>query len=378
MSCTTGCTAGRCPRTAPVACLLLLLLSVPPVQLAAGGNARTRRRPDVPHLLRPSPAAPFVFYHIDKAAGSSLRAIIDAAAAKARLGRVIPCHGGVTCLCAANFRVAPLLCPPAGEFAAAAVVAGHFSRQGLAGLVGEGAAPRTCLILVREPLARHASYYKYYGLRRHFANRSFASLGAADAQSAVALSGGTAFMTKFLACRDEVCSGTRNATADALSALASCHVGTTERFDAAMAFLALAQPWLGAREALAATHENRAGKASDGSLARMAEAPSLRARMPEDAALYQAAQRREDAQLAAAAACDDRPAAPNPLRSPRVKLERRVASLADDAATRPPHERARLACCIAAALETQTPAPLRDARCAAFDDAPSVPASRAR
>jgi hypothetical protein len=127
---------------------------------------------------------------------------------------VIPCHGGVTCLCAANFRVAPLLCPTRAEFAAAAVVAGHFSPGGLTAVRGnvDGA---TCFVMVREPLARHASYYKYYGLARHFRNRTFPRLDAVEAQAAVALSGGPAFMTKFLACADEVCTGARNATADA-------------------------------------------------------------------------------------------------------------------------------------------------------------------
>ena len=66
--------------------------------------------------MAPSEDFPFVFYHIDKTAGSSLRAIIDEAARRNRLRSVIPCHNHVTCMCASNFAVKPAMCPPNEAF----------------------------------------------------------------------------------------------------------------------------------------------------------------------------------------------------------------------------------------------------------------------
>ncbi|KAH8051798.1 hypothetical protein JL722_10638 [Aureococcus anophagefferens] len=150
---------------------------------------------DASHLLAPSVRRPFVFYHIDKTAGSSC-APSSATPRRARLPAVIPCYGGVTCLCGSNYRVEPFLCPAADAFEAAAVLASHFS-----------------------------------------------PLGLSKRRRAIARSGGPAFMAEFLACDGERCPA--NVTRAATLALRRCYVGTAERFNSSMAFLSLAAPWLG-------------------------------------------------------------------------------------------------------------------------------------
>ena len=44
-----------------------------------------------------SPRKPFIFFHVPKAGGSSLRATIYKATLRAKLAAFIPCHGGVPC-----------------------------------------------------------------------------------------------------------------------------------------------------------------------------------------------------------------------------------------------------------------------------------------
>ncbi|KAK7241654.1 hypothetical protein SO694_00178043 [Aureococcus anophagefferens] len=256
---------------------------------------------DASHLLAPSVRRPFVFYHIDKTAGSSLRAIISDAAARARLPAVIPCYGGVTCLCGSNYRVEPFLCPAADAFEAAAVVAGHFSPLGLSKRRVSNMDERTCLVFLREPVARHASFYRFYGHQKYFGNRSFGALSADEQRAAIARSGGPAFMAEFLACDGERCPA--NVTRAATLALRRCYVGTAERFNSSMAFLSLAAPWLGTYAALSRTHANRA--AGGGAGPEPARAAALAAAMPEDSALYGAAAAMLEAQLEAASRCGE-------------------------------------------------------------------------
>ncbi|KAH8045275.1 hypothetical protein JL720_16762 [Aureococcus anophagefferens] len=246
---------------------------------------------DASHLLAPSVRRPFVFYHIDKTAGSSLRAIISDAAARARLPAVIPCYGG-----------------------AAAVVAGHFSPLGLSKRRVSGVDERTCLVFLREPVARHASFYRFYGHQKYFGNRSFGALSADEQRAAIARSGGPAFMAEFLACDGERCPA--NVTRAATLALRRCYVGTAERFNSSMAFLSLAAPWLGTYAALSRTRTRTGPPAAR---AEPARAAALAAAMPEDSALYGAAAAMLEAQLEAASRCGEGAGRPRATRPGRAR-----------------------------------------------------------
>ena len=292
------------------------------------------------HVRVPTVQEPFVFYHIDKAGGSTMRALVAEAAKRARAPAVIPCHDGVTCLCGANFmaarrrrrrtdfpisrradsprrrrrggaaagtrihprrrvaaagtriirgggaaapgrvrsQVRPLACPAPEQFEKAAVVAGHFSPKGLEGRrPAASLVERRCVTVLREPLARHASYYKYYDLAKKFGGRRFAELRADEARRAVGLSGGPDFMSKFLGDGDD--------DAAARDVLRRCATGTTERYNATVAFLAIAEPWLGHVRRLQGVHENPSGRPRAASSDVHPAGAALRKAMARDAAL---------------------------------------------------------------------------------------------
>eukprot|EP01083_Nonionella_stella_P101031 285865_1 len=76
----------------------------------------------------PSPQKPFVFFHLRKAAGSSLRSIIDEMAQDLDLPQWIPCKNGVPCV--------PSSMPPPGEDGnEKAVYAGHVNYNHMSQLV---------------------------------------------------------------------------------------------------------------------------------------------------------------------------------------------------------------------------------------------------
>ena len=349
--------------------------------LALAGAAE-EWRPRSSFLLQPTVRRPFVFYHIDKTAGSSLRAVISAASARLRLPAVIPCHNRVTCLCGANFRVEPLMCPAPADFRDAAVIAGHFSPPGLYRR-RYGLRPSACLVMLRDPLSRHASFYKYYHHgAKFFGNRTFADLTLVQHRAAIALSGGNAFMTQFLACDDIACAGTANATAAAAAALRRCHVGTTERYNTTMALLSLAAPWLGTYADLSRTHANRATEPGGANVAEASpgRAKLLAADMPDDYALYDLATSLARRRLEAASHCGAphaRPRADAAHTSPahhEMAIAIQIEVLARVMSHRRLADRARFACCVDKRLHDVDPTHFpRNARCPAESGAAPPP-----
>lgn len=141
---------------------------------AHGAEAATRRAllaaaaaPLPPIQRLPTPAAPFVFLHHEKCAGTSLRReIVDAAVALAVDWRV-PCF-----LPNGTQVVGTMLCMGFGlddedaeALSEVAVVAGHYqwgvweSMRSFVGGAGGGASPPPCFVMARDPVARAISYY---------------------------------------------------------------------------------------------------------------------------------------------------------------------------------------------------------------------------
>jgi hypothetical protein len=107
---------------------------------------------------RPSASSPFIFFHQRKAAGSSLRNSLHAAANRMNLSHYMPCFDGVEC----DDYALP-------KNARHAVNAGHFSwgetwklarHNKLRGL--QSRHNFTCLTTYREPVSRLISYLQFY------------------------------------------------------------------------------------------------------------------------------------------------------------------------------------------------------------------------
>lgn len=132
------------------------------VAVALDEAARMASWPNLPAVqTQPTKQAPFVFLHLDKCGGTSLRELIFEAAAAAGFPAFVPCHGGVPC---------SVFAPPVGT---AAVLAGHFSwgcwldatdshtALGDDDIVYSAPAAPTpaCFFMGRHPVDRVVSYY---------------------------------------------------------------------------------------------------------------------------------------------------------------------------------------------------------------------------
>eukprot|EP01034_Spumella_vulgaris_P021621 gene21621-27660_t len=118
----------------------------------------------------PSPTSPFVFLHIEKTGGTTMREFIIESAEALSLKSFVPCHGGVHCV--------TLELPPADSLGNVSIVAGHFFwdvwkalpacrpgrfEDGLLSNAKQNTHDRSCqtspLVIGRHPVERAISYY---------------------------------------------------------------------------------------------------------------------------------------------------------------------------------------------------------------------------
>lgn len=172
----------------------------------------------------PSAAHPFVFYHIARTGGTSLRESISKAASRYALTQIIPCHNGVSCACSSHNMAA---CA-ARSFSEAAVVAGHFRADQLR--EEHVSANQTCFYMLRDPISRLASQYAMgmlAGRGRRFLPTPFAQLPPRDMLYLRGFSGDLA----------QLISGKLHGQAEARRHLDGCLVGVYDLRDAAMSVL---------------------------------------------------------------------------------------------------------------------------------------------
>jgi len=109
----------------------------------------------------PTPSRPFVFLHVEKTAGTSLREHLYEAATMNGLDALIPCHGGIHCV-AINIKDVNTSKVNLNNIS---VVAGHFSwgvwdalpSFNSSGDAGDVSPP--CLVMGRHPVDRAISFY---------------------------------------------------------------------------------------------------------------------------------------------------------------------------------------------------------------------------
>lgn len=107
----------------------------------------------------PSPIRPFVFLHIEKTAGTSLREHLYDAAVANGIVPLIPCHGGIHCVAVDVKDINTTNV----DLENASVIAGHFSwgvwNQLPSYRPTNPDSPPPCLVMGRHPVDRAISYY---------------------------------------------------------------------------------------------------------------------------------------------------------------------------------------------------------------------------
>ncbi|KAG8469330.1 hypothetical protein KFE25_007848 [Diacronema lutheri] len=252
----------------------VLLLLAPALALEDAAEIARRHAASAPTAVRalharlarglPSPRKPFVFFHLRKSAGTTMRQYLRDEVARARaLSLYIPCYGGVPC---STYRL-----PSAGRRQPASIIAGHLYFAGVETALRTAANPRptlqarrranfSCFTILREPVSRVESCWNYR-LEQHGVAKPFATLTAADIRAYLP----SALDGYGFGCRNEplrmFADGgeaemrVNTATAampvgkwmleSALRNMATCFVGVLERCEETADVLVHAFPWLG-------------------------------------------------------------------------------------------------------------------------------------
>jgi len=226
-----------------------LLLDAYPVPKIGNQQAQGQgQQAKCPINVLPAKQNPFVFFHICKVGGMSLRRIFHRGAKRKNIHAEIPCHNKTHCQCA-------ILWDSKGEtgncntpeFKQASIYAGHFSPLPLDKWVHQQPNPAmTCFVMIRPPLDRALSHYNHFELFKQFGNRRFEQLPLKDMKEAIKYTGGGQYMTDFMTCLDrKSCDGKPpgHNKQEALRLLSRCHVGIQDNFNATLAYLAVWLPW---------------------------------------------------------------------------------------------------------------------------------------
>jgi hypothetical protein len=194
-------------------------------------------------LEYPTQAHPFIFYHVAKTGGSSLRTML-LNSLDSNVIHYIPCYS-VQCDCQFHyFRPNISESCDLARLRRASVVAGHFSPPNLADLRDTSKA--RCVVIARDPVARVVSHYSFFDdVHVIFGNKSFEQLGVSEKYEVLNLVGGGDYMTKYLACASGLICRNESVTLveTALFNIRNCLVGTVEEYSLLLLHLRILLPW---------------------------------------------------------------------------------------------------------------------------------------
>ncbi|CAK0897366.1 unnamed protein product [Prorocentrum cordatum] len=214
---------------------------------------RPTARPMVPRSCptggTPTSQRPFIYHHIVKTGGLSIRRVVAEGAASHGLTTAIPCVGTTSCQCNIMYNT-PLsqtsTCMESDQFKSAAVYLGHYAPLPLARLNPTDSVDKLCFVMVRRPIDRAVAHYARFGVVDQFNGQDMDKLTLSDLDLAVRRTGGGEYMTRYLGCVDEEqCSeALPSITRSAKAELRRCHVGLTDQFKTTLAYLKILLPWL--------------------------------------------------------------------------------------------------------------------------------------
>ncbi|KAI9018273.1 hypothetical protein DFJ74DRAFT_676538 [Hyaloraphidium curvatum] len=223
----------RPPAPAPRVLSLLLLLSAALLSGQRFAAPPADAPPPVP-ACAPTLPRPFVFLHIEKCGGSTVRAQLASYAAKNGVLAYIPCFFGVPCTSRLDQLTVEEL------VGGARIWANHHEFWRMERLLGPGA-EFDCFALLRDPDERTVSHFLFFEDLSRFANMSDARF-AAELDSGIFPPESGNLLTMKLH-RTEVPWEVRNATL-AKETLDRCAVGIRERWNETMLVLGQRFPWL--------------------------------------------------------------------------------------------------------------------------------------
>ena len=127
--------------------------------------------------ILPSPDHPFIFFHIARTGGTTLRKQLVAAARRLHLTHAVPCYI-LHCMCKAHrLPNSKNYCGlnQSLTFANAAVLGGHFDPADLR-FWNVSVGRSTCFTVLRDPVERLISVYAEFGLASRYEGRVFHNL----------------------------------------------------------------------------------------------------------------------------------------------------------------------------------------------------------
>ena len=220
--------------------------------------------------MLPTPAKPFVFYHLAKAAGSSLREAVFKAARMWHLEATVPCHT-LSCNCQEGFMFHNFdkFCKDKQtskpiDLSKSAVIAGHFSPRAVLSRRSLNQSAYTCYTMLRDPVSRAISHFTFFhfGMKKSgnaTVERPFSDLSLEEVEAFVK-SVDDRYQADTLGCpHDDV---DKCAKEDATKILDgakrivdTCVVGVFEKYEGSLAFLTLVYPWIGNYSDLVSIHD---------------------------------------------------------------------------------------------------------------------------
>lgn len=202
-----------------------------------------------PTSALPTIRRPFIYHHIMKTGGLTIRQVVAQGATSHDLTTAIPCVGSCDCRCNIVYNT-PLsetsTCLESEQFKLAAVYLGHFAPLALARFRPALNSDKLCFVMIRNPLDRAVSHYSRFGVKDQFRGTPMDELSLDQMEDAIRRIGGGEYMTRYMGCiDDEACSEPMSKIMKVAQAeMRRCHLGLTDQFKTTLAYLKILLPWL--------------------------------------------------------------------------------------------------------------------------------------